>query len=173
MTSTIQNLLPYVVVAVQIVLAVLLVSLFLKNKFAKWVGKYALILGFLVSFTAVSGSLFYSEIVGFEPCVLCWWQRIALYPMPILFLVALLNKDRGVFKYVVPLITLGGIVALYHSYVYWGGASILPCTVMGGACSKNFVYVFGGYINIPAMSLTVIISLLLLAWSNKVYQSRQ
>lgn len=172
MIHSIQNLIPYAVVLGQIALLALFVSLLLKNQFAKWAGKNALLIGLLVSIAAVSGSLFYSEIVGFEPCVLCWWQRVALYPTPILFLVALLKKDRGVFKYVAPLVSLGGIVALYHSYVYWGGTSILPCTALGGACSKNFVYAFGGYVNIPAMSLTVIIALLLLAWSNKIYQSR-
>mgnify|MGYP003393512743 CR=1 FL=1 len=171
MVENIQNLIPYTVVLGQVALLVLLVSLLLRNKFAKWVGKHALFIGFLASISAVSGSLFYSEIVGFEPCILCWWQRLAIYPMGIFFLVACLTKDRGVFKYVVPLVTLGGIVALYHSYVYWGGTSILPCTALGGACSKNFVYAFGGYVNIPAMSLTIIVTLLLLAWANKMYEN--
>lgn len=167
MVSTIQALLPYLVVASDIAMVILFVSLILKNSFARWVGKHAVIFGFLAALAAVSGSLFYSNVVGFEPCVLCWWQRLFIYPQLILFLTALKFKDRSVFRYAWRLSFLAAVVAIYHQYVYMGGQSILPCTALGGACSKIYVMAFG-YITIPMMSLTISLSILLFAWANHI-----
>lgn len=154
---------------------VLFVALIFKNSFGRalvsFVGKNAVLLGFLISLAAIGGSLFYSNVVGFEPCVLCWWQRIFIYPQVILFGVALWRRKSDVFAYVVPLVSIASLISLYHQYVYMGGTSILPCTALGGACSKIYVMAFG-YITIPMMSLTVAVAILLLAWAHKVYQSR-
>ena len=154
---------------------VLFVALIFKNSFGRalvsFVGKNAVLLGFLISLAAIGGSLFYSNVVGFEPCVLCWWQRIFIYPQVILFGVALWRRKSDVFAYVVPLVSIASLISLYHQYVYMGGTSILPCTALGGACSKIYVMAFG-YITIPMMSLTVSVAILLHAWAHKVYQSR-
>ncbi|MDO8565331.1 MAG: disulfide bond formation protein B [bacterium] len=176
MSNLFAQALPFTVLLSHIVLVIVFLSIVFRKSWGRevthWVGKNAVSLGLLVAVVAVGGSLFYSNIIGFPPCVLCWWQRIALYPMIVLFAVAFFKKhDRGVFSYAVPLATFAGILALYHSYVYWGGTSILPCTALGGACSKIYVYAFG-YITIPTMSLTIALFILLLAWSNKIYQSR-
>ncbi len=171
MIQIIQDFLPLGVVILNVLSGVLLISLWLKNSLSQWVGKHAILLGFLVALGAICGSLFYSEVVGFPPCVLCWWQRMAIYPLLPLFLVALLEKDYGVFKYVIPLSVLGGIVALYHSYVQWGGSPFIPCDATA-SCSKLYVYAFG-YVTIPTMSLSVLVAFLLLAWASKAYsQSR-
>lgn len=168
-----QDLIPYIVIVSHIVLATLFFAALARRSWGReathFVGKHALPLSFFVSLAAVVGSLFYSEVVGFEPCVLCWWQRVFLYPTLVLFALAAWQKDRGIFLYSSTLALLAGVIALYHSYVYMGGTSILPCTALGGACSKVFVYAFG-YITIPSMSLTVVLYLLLLAWANKLYQ---
>jgi|SRR3989344_1039030 len=166
--AEIQKIIPVFVLISHLALLALFISLIAKNRLAALVGKHALILGLLISLAALVGSLFYSEIAGFPPCVLCWWQRVGLYPLLILFAVAALKRDRGVFSYAVPLAAVAGLIALYHSYVYMGGTSILPCTALGGACSKVYVFAFG-YITIPLMSLTIALYILLLAWSNKIY----
>lgn len=170
MITSIQSVLPFLVVVSHLGLLVLLISLFLKNGFAKWVGQHALTLGLLTAVVAVLGSLFYSNGVGFAPCSLCWWQRIAIYPMLVLFVVAEMKRDRGVFKYVLPLSVIGLILALYHSYVQWGGSPLIPCDVTA-SCSKLYVYAFG-YITIPTMSLTIIVAFLLLYWANKLHENR-
>ena len=167
MANAIQTLVPFLVVASH----VLLVAIIFNQSFRAFINKNILLFGLLITLGAVAGSLFYSEVVGFEACLLCWWQRLFLYPQAALFFVAYLKNDRSVFSYSVPLSTLAGIIALYHSYVYWGGESILSCTSLGGACSKIYVYAFG-YITIPAMSLTVALYLLLLAWINKKHENR-
>lgn len=173
MVNLLQQLLPIGVVISNVFAAILLLALIFKRRssLVHFVGKHAVSLGFLLALGAVIGSLFYSEIIGFEPCVLCWWQRVAIYPLLALFTVAVYKKDRGVFSYVVPLSLIATVISLYHSYVYWGGKSILPCTALGGACSKIYVYAFG-YVTIPAMVLSIAVLMLLFAWANKVYQSK-
>lgn len=171
--AAIQTFLPYAVVASHVLFIFLLAAVLARKGWGKPVflhlGRYALLWGFLLGLAAVGGSLFYSEIVGFEPCVLCWWQRVFLYPQAVIFGIALWMKDRKVFAVSVALTLLAGIIALYHSYVYWGGTSILPCTALGGACSKVYVYEFG-YITIPSMSLTVVVYYLFLAWVHRLYE---
>ena len=95
----IQTLLPYLVVVSQVLLVVLVIAVLTRAKIINFLGNHAILAGLVVSLTAVIGSLFYSEIVGYTPCVLCWWQRVFLYPQVILFALALWKKDRGVFKY--------------------------------------------------------------------------
>src|SRR5579864_77997 len=63
------------------------------KKIADFLGERAIFLSFLVAFAATGGSLFYSEVAGFAPCVLCWWQRIFLYPQTILLFSAFIKKD--------------------------------------------------------------------------------
>lgn len=171
MTQTLQAIVPYLVVLSHIVLGLVFLATIFRHSWGKkifsFVGSHALIIGLLVALGAVMGSLFYSEVVGYEACVLCWWQRLFLYPNLVLFAVALWKSDRSVFLYSAPLALLAGVVALYHSYVYWGGESLLPCTSLGGACSKIYVMEFG-YITIPSMSLTVALYFLLLWWINKL-----
>ncbi|MBX4181419.1 disulfide bond formation protein B [Candidatus Parcubacteria bacterium] len=173
MTHLIQTALPYIVVASHVLLVILFFAAISHKSWGKdithFIGKHALLLGSLIALGAVSGSLFYSEIVKYEPCTLCWWQRIFIYSQLPIFLVALKKKDRSVFTYSLILSILAGILALYQSYVYMGGTSILPCTALGGACSKNYVMEFG-YISIPSMSLTVVLYFLIIGWFNRLYK---
>lgn len=136
-----------------------------------FVHKHAVPLSFLFALGGAVGSLLYSNLVGFEPCELCWWQRIFLFPQVVLFLVALIKKERRVFIYSVPLAFLGSIVALYHTYIQLGGeTSVLPCTSAGAACAKVLVLEHG-YITIPTMSLTVFLFILLFAFIHRFYEN--
>jgi len=176
MVATIQSLLPYGVLASHVVFIIVLFAFIFRKSWGKdiagFVGKHSIFLALLASLAAIVGSLFYSELVGFEPCVLCWWQRVFLYPQAVIFGVALWRRDTSPFLFAVPLVSLSALLSLYHSYVYMGGQSILPCTALGGACSKVYVMEFG-YITIPMMSLTISLSILLLAWAHKLYSSHR
>ena len=173
MVENINFFLPYLALFSHVVLVVLFLALVFRRSWGAepqmFIGKHATILAFLVSLAAVIGSLYYSEIVGFEPCVLCWWQRVFLYPLVIIFGMALWKKTASVFLYAVPLVLGAALIAAYQSYVYLGGASLLSCTALDGACSKIYVMAFG-YITIPTMSLTVSLYILFLAWANKIYK---
>lgn len=109
-----------------------------------------------VSLSAVAGSLVYSNIIGYEPCVLCWWQRVFLYPIPILLVVALYKREI-ISRYVAVLAVPGAVLAAYHYYGQMFNISALPCAapVAGGvSCASRYVFEFG-YITIPMMSFTV------------------
>ncbi len=173
MRELITPIISYATVFSHVVFVLLVVAVIFSKSFGKgivdFIGKHALIFGFLISFVAIVGSLLYSNYIGFEPCELCWWQRVFIYPQVILFIVALYKKDRGVFKYSIPLSVLGGLVALYQTYIQVGGtSSLIPCTAVGSACAKVYFLSFG-YITIPTMSLTILVYLLLLAVIKRVY----
>jgi disulfide bond formation protein DsbB len=98
-------------------------------------------------------SLFFSEIVQLPVCVLCWYQRIALYPLVIMLPLALFPYDVKVIRYAMPLVIFGWIAALFHVLIVAGvipeGAQ--PC-VQGVPCSEIH-FTLLGFLNIPVMSL--------------------
>lgn len=172
MVQGITTLIPYSILASHVAFGILVLAIFTKTYFGRkiklFVGTHAEKIVFALSLAAILGSLFYSEVLGYEPCVLCWWQRVFLYPLPVILGVALWQRDKYVFKYVFPLVTLSAIVALYQSYVALGGTSLLPCTAVGGACSKLYVNEFG-YITIPSMSFTIAVYILVVIWIKNKY----
>lgn len=136
-----------------------LVMFFTNKQFKDWllsfVNKYILSLLFLISLSAFIGSLVYSEVAGFPPCELCWIQRIFMYPQVILSFVAWIKKDKGIVSYLLPLTSIGGFVAFYHSITHFGlGDGLLECTSALGDCGKLYVFEYG-YITIPLMSFTI------------------
>ncbi len=172
MIEAIASFLPFLTLSAHILFVVVFVSILFRDSWGRsvtnWVGKRATLLVFLVSLFALVGSLFYSNFLGFSPCELCWWQRIFLYPIPVITGIALWKKESNALVYAVPLAIIAGVIALYHSYVNLGGVSVLPCTAVGGECSKLYVMAFG-YITIPMMSLTIALYVLLIAWAKKLY----
>jgi disulfide bond formation protein DsbB len=106
----------------------------------------------VVALVAMLGSLFYSEVAGYEPCKLCWYQRILMYPLVAIFGVALWKKDNSVSKYVIPLAFLGILIAGYHYYIQSGGTAFASCDA-ANSCARRFTFTFG-YITIPMMALS-------------------
>lgn len=137
------------------------------NNVIKEYGYYA---AFLLAFVATAGSLFFSEVMHFPPCVLCWYQRICMYPLVLLFGIAIWKKDTTVWQYALPLSIIGTVIGVYHNLLYFNilPESVAPC-VSGISCTTRFIEWFG-FINIPLLSLVgfVIMTILLLA-IRKVY----
>jgi disulfide bond formation protein DsbB len=127
---------------------------------ADFFGERAIFLSFLVAFAATFGSLFYSQIAGFPPCVLCWWQRIFLYPQTLLLFTAFIKKDENMRLHAMVLSGVGALIALYHTFIQFGGASLVPCSATGPSCTVLYFLEYG-YITIPTMSLTAFVLLLL------------
>lgn len=98
-------------------------------------------------------SLYASEVIGLIPCALCWYQRIALYPLVVIFSVGLWRKDQFVYWYGLPLSLIGGLIALYHTMLQWGlvSESLITC-VSGVPCSQASINLFG-FVNFPFLSL--------------------
>ena len=109
-------------------------------------------LALLVAATATTGSLYFSEVANYVPCALCWYQRIAMYPLPVILLVALLRRRRDVWPYAVPVAAIGGLVAAYHVYVERTGHETTFCTASAPCTTIWFEEL--GYITIPVMALT-------------------
>jgi disulfide bond formation protein DsbB len=122
--------------------------------------------GWLVAVSATLGSLFLSEIMAMQPCVLCWYQRIFMYPLAVILLFALFPLDLRVIRYALPLAVIGCGFAVYHYLIYSGyiPESLQPCSKDGPSCSEVNLELFG-FITIPMMSIlafTLLIVLLLI-----------
>lgn len=98
-------------------------------------------------------SLFFSSVMEYQPCVLCWYQRIFLFPLILIFAAGLFPAfDKSVIKYALPLSIAGGLTALYHTLLYAGiiPENIQPCS-QGVSCTEEYLELFG-FISIPMMS---------------------
>lgn len=146
-----------------------------RSAYLAYIKKHYLWLGFLVSLAAALGSLAYSEVVGFVPCHLCWYQRVFLFPMVLLYGVAAWKRDREVTKYIVPLLSVGLLISLYHNFNYYfsEAGSTLPCDASGVSCYQQLVSVFGGYISIPMLSLTSFLGILALVLVARFYKKAE
>lgn len=164
-------------IALQVLALIALFLIFFgpkKNKFLDFIENHFLIFGFLISLSATLFSLFYSEVIGFPPCQLCWFQRIFMFPQVFLFWVALRRGDKNVIKYSLPLLIVGFIISVYQNFIYYfGGTSALSCGPSGVSCFTHLVSEFGGYISIPVLSLTSFFALLVLILVVYSYKSKQ
>jgi disulfide bond formation protein DsbB len=121
-------------------------------------GDWALWLAWLVALVSLLGSLYYSEIVHYAPCSLCWYQRIAMYPLVIILAVAAWRRDRGVQAYVLPFVVIGGLLALYQYVLgYFPDAEVLGCSI-DVSCTERYVWEFG-FVDFPFMSLVAFASI--------------
>jgi disulfide bond formation protein DsbB len=112
-----------------------------------------LFMGWLLVSVSTTISLFFSSVLEYEPCVLCWYQRICLFPMVFILAAGLFpNFDKSVIKYALPLSIAGGLTAFYHSLLYAGiiPESIQPCS-QGVSCTEKYFELFG-FVSIPMLS---------------------
>lgn len=107
----------------------------------------------IISAVATLGSLFFSEVMMLPPCILCWYQRIAMYPLSILLFIGLLKIDRSLFRFTAPLAFIGWAIAVYHNLLYYKilPESASPC-VKGISCTTVQLE-WLGFITIPLLSL--------------------
>ncbi len=128
------------------------------------VGPNGYAMAWFVAFLATAGSLYFSEVAGFEPCRLCWYQRIAMYPLVILLAIAAARRERAGAWYAGAMAGIGALISTYHVLLEWfpsldSGAcsATTPCTLV-------WFRVFG-FISLPTLALTafvLILSLLVL-----------
>ena len=115
-----------------------------------WIGVFV---AWIVVTGATLGSLFFSEVMSIPVCVLCWYQRIALYPLTLILAIGLFPYDPKVVRYAAALVVLGWLTALFHVLLVLGiiPESAQPC-VQGIPCAQTHVALFG-FLNIPTLSL--------------------
>jgi disulfide bond formation protein DsbB len=140
----------------------------------KHLRKYALHIVWLVALTGMLGSLYFSNVLHFPPCVLCWWQRICLYPMVLLVPIGIVTRDRFAPLYTLALGVVGFGIGLYHNLLYYNilPEAAAPC-VQGISCTTKFIEWFG-FVTIPLLSLSafiIIIVMSVLAWKGTKYEN--
>ena len=173
LVQTVNTILGILTIIAQLSVVIIAISLVLRSKLSKKIltffGKNALLFSFIVALVSTLGSLFYSEIAHFEPCKLCWFQRILMYPQVLLLGFAFLKRDNHIGKYAMLLSGVGGVIALYHYLLQRGIVQeLVPCSAVGYSvsCSQKFVMQFG-YITIPLMALSAFSLILFLFFAQK------
>ncbi len=106
-----------------------------------------------IALIGMAASLFFSEVMGLQPCVLCWFQRIAMYPLVLIIGIGIVTKDDRWKVYALPLALIGLAIAAYHNLIYYGviPESLTPCT-QGVSCSERQIE-WLGFVTIPFMGL--------------------
>lgn len=121
-------------------------------------------LAWLQAIVATAGSLYFSEVLKLAPCILCWYQRIAMYPLVVILTVGIALRDARMRLYALPLGLIGLGIAIYHNLLYYGvlPESIAPCTA-GVSCTTRQIE-WLGFVTIPLLALVAfsVISLALL-----------
>jgi disulfide bond formation protein DsbB len=107
---------------------------------------------FAIAAVATAGSLWLSGGAGFTPCTLCWYQRIAMYPLALILGIAAWRRDRSVRVYVIPLAAIGAVVSCYHIIVERFPDLESSSCDPDNPCSLKWVEHFG-FVTIPTMAL--------------------
>lgn len=139
-----------------------------KSRLFDFLTDKAFMISFIVSLVAMLGSLTYSDIIGYDPCKFCWFQRILMYPQVILLGMAMIRKDMKIAVYSMTLSIIGAVIAFYHYLLQIGVAPAIPCSAVGysSACAQRFVMQYG-YITIPMMAFSAFLLIALLMYANK------
>ena len=125
------------------------------------IGPNAIGMAFWVALLATMGSLYFSEVAGFEPCRLCWYQRIAMYPLVVILGIAAVRRDSAVRIYALALAAIGALLATYHVALEWIPALDTGACGAGPACSVIWFRVFG-FISLPSLALIAFLLILTL-----------
>lgn len=139
------------------------------NGLFNWMKRNALAIMFAGTLLATLGSLYFSEIAGWTPCVKCWYQRIFMYPQVIILLIALIRKDRMAAYSILWLSLIGLFIAGEHyaeqlNLVLNPADPAVPCDETGVSCARTPFFHFG-YITIPMMAASVFLLNALLSWT--------
>lgn len=114
-------------------------------------------LAWIIALVATAGSLFFSEVMQLPPCVLCWYQRIAMYPLVLIIGIGIITRDSRMKIYALPISLIGLAISIYHNLLYYGilPESIAPCTEGISCTSRQIEWL--GFITIPLMALTAFV----------------
>jgi disulfide bond formation protein DsbB len=128
---------------------------------ARAVQSRAVIAAWIVAFLATAGSLYFSEVAGYEPCTLCWYQRIAMYPLVVILGVAMLRRQRRVPTGAVALAAIGALIAGYHVALEWIPSLDTGTCAVAVPCTVVWFRVFGIF-SLPTLALTAFLLILTL-----------
>lgn len=150
---------------------VLIIILILIRQIPDWLSRHSLKLAFFISLASLLVSLLYSDVFGLAPCLLCWYQRIFMYPLVVLLGLGWWRREeRGIAPYGLALGALGFLFALYHIYLQSVSNPLFICDPAAGiSCTETYFTVFS-FVTIPIMSaiaFAIVILLLKIRSLNK------
>jgi hypothetical protein len=115
-----------------------------------------------VGAVSMLGSLYFSEVADYVPCRLCWFQRIAMYPIALVALVALVRRDRGARWYLVPMAVIGAVISTYHYLIERGVLNDSEsCALFGPSCADVWFEEFG-FVTLAFMALAGFVAVIVL-----------
>ena len=116
----------------------------------------------LIAAVSTLGALFLGEVMRLPPCVLCWYQRIFMFPLALILPIGLFPYDRKVVRYALPLAVPGSLIAVFHQLLVVGviPESIKPCT-QGVPCTEKVIEWFG-WVTIPLLSIAAFSTIIVL-----------
>ena len=124
----------------------------------------------IVAFIALSGSLYFSSVLKLPPCMLCWYQRIAMYPLVFVLGVGLFRDDPNVWRFALPLPIVGAVISAYHvALQYQPSLEVLECTT-GVPCTARLLVVHG-FVSIPVMAGSAFLLITALLLTLRVLQA--
>ncbi len=128
----------------------------------KFIQQNSLYLAWAAALVGALGSLYFSEVLKFPPCTLCWFLRIAIYPQVIILGYAIYLKEKVLLKPAIALTVVGVVISIYHNLLYYKviPEAVAPCT-SGVSCTSNFIHLFG-FMDIPQLGLVGIVTILIL-----------
>jgi disulfide bond formation protein DsbB len=126
---------------------------------AETIAPNALAMGWIVAFLATAGSLYFSEVAHFEPCTLCWYQRIAMYPLVVILAIAAARRETAGAVYAAALAGIGAVVAAYHVTLEWFPALDSGTCDPDNPCTLIWFRVFG-FISLPTLALAAFLLIL-------------
>lgn len=135
-----------------------------QRRLADIIGRHRRSLALAVALAGTVGSLYLSNVVGWEPCRLCWFQRIAMYPVAPLLATAIVARARDVELYILPLTMTGAAISLYHYAIQRVEQfHAAGCSVVAVSCSTEYTF-YAGYVTVPLMAFTAFATITVLLW---------
>jgi disulfide bond formation protein DsbB len=132
-----------------------------------FIHRYSILLAWIVALIALCGSLFFSEMLLFEPCKLCWIQRICMYPLVLLLGIASYRNERWIIPYALPLSMIGACFSAFHymEEKIPALAEAMPCRV-GIPCNVDYIN-WLGFITIPLLAFVAFVLITIFLWIGK------
>ncbi len=127
-------------------------------------GPLAITAAWGVATLAAAGSLYFSEVANYTPCTLCWYQRIAMYPLVLILGIAAWKRDIGIRLYAIPIAAVGASISAYHYLLEWFPQIDAGACTVGIPCTQVWFREFG-FVSLPLLALTaflLVITLLLI-----------
>ena len=122
--------------------------------------EYLPYLAWVIALVGMVGSLFFSVVMELPPCDLCWYQRVAMYPLVFILATGIILGDRRMKAYALPFAVTGLAISVYHNLLYYGfiTEALTPCSE-GVSCTAVQLELFG-FITIPLMTLAAFVIIL-------------